>query len=310
MKELLKCDLCPRMCSADRLAGAQGYCRAGAQVKVFRWGPHLGEEPPLSGEHGSGTVFFSHCTLGCLYCQNFPWSACGEGEVVGTDGLERIFRELAAAGCHNWNLVTPGPWLPFIREASLRVKASGIHLPFVYNTSGYERVAVAESYRELFDVVLTDLRYASAAVAREGSAAPDYPEQARAFTKWCCEEIGPLKTDQSGIATSGVIVRILVLPGREQEAISNLEWLENCVGTDVSISVMSQYTPVYKALETAGWDRGVSKDEYNRVTDCVERLGFEKGWVQEFGSSTSDDDLLGRNMPPGGGTVGSKSRAG
>lgn len=298
------------MCSADRLAGAQGFCRAGAQVKVFRWGPHMGEEPPLSGVNGSGAVFFSHCTLGCVYCQNYPWSASGGGEVVGTDGLVRIFKELAAAGCHNWNLVTPGPWLPFIREAGLSVKDSGISLPFVYNTSGYERVDVAREYRDLLDIVLTDLRYASATSAREGSAAPDYPEHARAFAKWCCDEVGPLTTDADGIATSGVIVRILVLPGREAEAIANLEWLADNVGTDVTLSVMSQYTPVYKALENEGWNRVVSKEEYGRVTDCVERLGFESGWVQEFGSSTADDDLLGCNMQPGGGAFSQKSRVG
>lgn len=309
MKELLKCDLCPRMCLADRLAGATGFCRAGAQVKVFRWGPHRGEEPPLSGTNGSGTVFFSHCTLGCIYCQNYPWSACGAGEVVGTAGLERILRELAAAGCHNWNLVTPGPWLPFIQEAASQVQREGIRLPFVYNTSGYERVAVAERYRDLLDIVLTDLRYFSPEVAREGSGAPDYPETARAFTKWCCQEIGPLVTDGDGIAVSGVIVRILVLPGRAQEAVSNLEWLAENVGNEVSISLMSQYTPVHMALQKESWNRVVSREEYEKVTDCMERLGFENGWVQEFGSSTSDDDLLGRNMRPGSGAAGAMSVA-
>lgn len=300
MKEILKCDLCPRMCGANRLAGARGYCHAGNQVKIFRWGPHFGEEPPLSGTSGSGAVFFSHCTLGCLYCQNYPWSASGDGDEVGVDGLERVLRDLAEAGCHNWNLVTPGPWLPFIQEAADLVEKDGNSLPFVYNTSGYERVEVVKRYRGLLDVVLTDLRYASAAVAKEGSSAPDYPVFAREFVKWCCEEIGPLVVDGADVARSGVIVRVLVLPGREAEAVANLEWLESNVGTEVAVSLMSQYTPVYMALETEGWNRGVSRDEYSRVVDRLEELGFENGWVQEFGANGSDDALLGCNMERGG----------
>ncbi len=264
----------------------------------------MGEEPPLSGSNGSGTVFFSHCTLGCIYCQNYPWSACGEGELIGTNGLERVFRELAAAGCHNWNLVTPGPWLPLIESAAENLRQEGIRLPFVYNTSGYERVEVAARYRDLMDIVLTDLRYASAEVAREGSGAPDYPEKARAFTKWCCQEVGPLVTDAAGVAVSGTIVRMLVLPGHAKEAVSNLEWLADHVGNDVFLSVMSQYTPVHTALQREGWNRGVTREEYETVTDSVERLGFENGWVQEYGSSTADDDLLGRNMGPGSGMAG------
>ncbi len=264
----------------------------------------MGEEPPLSGSNGSGTVFFSHCTLGCIYCQNYPWSACGEGELIGTSGLEQVFRDLAAAGCHNWNLVTPGPWLPFIEAAAKNLRQKGIRLPFVYNTSGYERVEVALRYRDLMDIVLTDLRYSSDDLAREGSGAPDYPEKARAFTKWCCQEVGPLVTDSAGIAVSGVIVRILVLPGHSDEAVSSLEWLADNVGNDVSLSVMSQYTPVHTALQRDGWNRGVTQEEYETVTDSVERLGFENGWVQEYGSSTADDDLLGRNMRSGSGITG------
>ena len=303
MRELLKCDLCPRLCAADRLAGATGVCRAGAQLKVYRWGPHQGEEPPLSGTNGSGTVFFSHCTLSCLYCQNYPWSACGEGEAIGSDALVGIFHQLASSGCHNINLVTPGPWLPFIQEAADRARAEGLCLPFVFNTSGYERVAVAERYRGLMDVVLTDLRYATSETARIGSSAADYPERARAFIAWCAREIGPLELDAQGVAMRGLIVRILVLPGHADEAVASLEWLAEHVGTGVAISVMSQYTPVHRALKLPGWDREITADEYQQVTDCVERLGFENGWVQAFGESTEDDGFLGRNMEPGMGVA-------
>ena len=304
MKELLKCVLCPRMCSADRLAGELGRCRAGAQVKVFRWGPHLGEEPPLSGVNGSGAVFFSHCPLGCLYCQNHPWSAGGAGDVVGVEGLASIFVELAEAKCHNWNLVTPEPWLPQIREAAALARARGASLPFVYNTSGYVRTEVAEAHRDLMDVVLTDLRYATPEAAREGSSAPDYPERAQAFLRWAWDRVGSLRLNGEGIATSGVVVRILVLPGRESEAVASLEWMAGAIGTDVHISVMSQYTPVHAARERDGWNRTVTDAEYARVTDAAERLGFENGWIQEFGACAPDDGLLGCEMRPGAGVAG------
>lgn len=301
MSELSKCVLCPRLCEADRLNGKRGYCGAGSEVKIFRWGPHMGEEPPISGERGSGTIFFSHCTLGCLYCQNYPWSKGGKGDIYNMEGFERIFCELADVGCHNWNLVTPGPWLPMIKDVVERLEASGRRkLPFVYNTSGYERVEVAERYRDLFEVVLTDLRYSTEKAAIEGSFARNYPEMARSFIEWCRDEVGPLEIDSSGIARKGMIVRILVLPGRETEAIGSLKWLANSCGTDVAISVMSQYTPVYKALESEGWNRVITEDEYNRVTDCVEELGFENGWVQEFGVPPPPE-LLGCNMQPGAG---------
>lgn len=300
MRELLKCDLCPRHCAADRLAGATGVCRAGAQIKVYRWGPHQGEEPPLSGVNGSGTVFFSHCTLRCLYCQNYPWSACGEGEIIGTDELVRIFHQLAASGCHNINLVTPGPWFPLIQEAADRARAEGLRLPFVINTSGYERVEVAERYRSLMDIVLTDLRYATSETGRIGSGAANYVEYARAFIAWCAREIGPLELDEQGLARRGLIVRILVLPGCADEAVASLEWLAEQVGTDVAISVMSQYTPVHRAVALPGWDRQITALEYKQVTDCVERLRFENGWIQAFGEVTGNNGLLGQNMEPGG----------
>ena len=299
MREILKCDLCPRRCAVSRRDGDVGYCGAGNVVKVFRWGPHFGEEPPISGECGSGTVFFSHCTLGCLYCQNYPWSAGGQGKEMSVKELENVFRELASAGCHNFNLVTPGPWLPFIHEVSENLKTSGVSLPFVYNTSGYECVDVAERYRNLFDVVLTDLRYSEKSSAESGSFAPDYVERAREFVKWSWDNVGPLELDDSGIAKTGTIVRLLVLPGRANETISSLEWLADTVGTDIDISVMSQYTPVYKALENEEWNRGISAEEYSQVTECVEQLGFENGWVQEFGTP-APEGLLGCSMPEGG----------
>ncbi len=304
MKELSNCSLCPRQCGANRLSGRSGFCGAGAALKVFRWGAHFGEEPPISGTRGSGAVFFSHCPMGCLYCQNHPWTAGGAGEEISTERLAEIFVRLAGQGCHNWNLVTPEPWLPLIRAAAEIARGRGVSLPFVCNTSGYARVETAERYRDLSDVALVDLRYASARCAAEASRAPDYPQVARSYVSWCWENIGPLLTDERGVAVRGTIVRILVLPGHADEAVENLRWLRNACGADVTVSMMSQYTPAHLALTTPGWDRTILKEEFERVTDEAARLGLEEGWTQPWGTATGDDELLGSNMPAGEGTVG------
>jgi putative pyruvate formate lyase activating enzyme len=298
--DLARCELCPRRCGVDRLSGATGFCGAGPDVRVYRWGLHDGEEPPISGTRGSGTVFFSHCTLGCLYCQNFRWSQERRCADLDAPALARIFQDLASRGAHNLNLVTPTMWLPQIAEAADIAGALGVHLPFVYNTSGFERIQVVEQYVRLMDVVLTDLRYANPATAAAASASAHYVEASRAFAEWAWRRIGPLETDSEGIARRGVICRILVLPGRADEACETLEWLARTLGTEVHVSVMSQYAPVHRAPTTPGWDRPVTREEYERVTDRLEALGFENGWTQEYGSETPET-LHGWQMPEGGG---------
>ena len=305
MHSLSPCTLCPRQCGVDRVAGQLGFCKTGTQAKLFRWGAHLGEEPPISGDKGSGTLFFSHCTLACFYCQNYNWSQEHGGTVYSTTGLAEIMQKLAEQGCHNWNLVTPTPWLPLIKEAADIVKGIGLKLPFVYNTSGFERIEVVSDYRELLDVVLTDLRYANPQTAAEASCSGDYVVKAREFVKWAWNTVGDLDYDDEGIARRGTICRLLVLPGRANEAIANLEWLADNLGTEISVSLMSQYTPVYKAASIPGWNRKVSREEYTLVTNRLEALGFENGWVQELEESGHTGDLLGCTMPEGGGhTVG------
>lgn len=300
MHDLSHCELCPRRCGVDRLSGATGFCGAGPDVRLYRWGLHNGEEPPVSGTRGSGTVFFSHCTLGCLYCQNFPWSQEHKGGTVSVQRLADIFLDLASRGAHNLNLVTPTMWLPQIAAAAdLARNQAGIRLPFVYNTSGYERIETAERHRGLMDIVLTDLRYASPDSAAEGSRARDYIEASRAFAAWAWHNVGPLELGADGIARRGVICRILVLPNRSREACDTLRWIANTLGTDVHVSVMSQYTPVHKAPCTPGWDRKVTEAEYEKVTDCLDELGFDNGWVQEYGSETPET-LHGWEMPAGG----------
>lgn len=280
------CELCPRKCGKR-----PGYCGAGEVPRVFRWGPHFGEEPPITGERGSGCVFFSRCTMKCLYCQNSPWSWKGEGRDLTIEELTTIFRDLAVRDkVENWNLVSPTPYLPFIREAVQPLFKEGIRLPFVWNSSGYERVETLEEYKELCDWALFDLRYASDKTAVAASQAPDYVAASRAAVKWAWE-----KTD--------TIVRVLVLPGHAEEAIENLAWLATEVSNEVPVSIMAQYTPAYKALETPPFDRAVTEEEYESVTEAAADFGFENGWIQGYEASDPKLALLGENMSAEHGVV-------
>ena len=282
----MTCALCPRRCGRR-----PGFCGAGDVPRVFRWGPHFGEEPPLTGTRGSGCVFFSRCTMKCLYCQNSPWSWKGAGEDKTVAELTAIFRELAVKDrVENWNLVSPTPYLPFIRAAVRPLLDEGIRLPFVWNSSGYERVETLEEYRDLCDWALFDLRYARGRSAAAYSGAPDYVDAARAAVKWAA-------------AHAKLIVRILVLPGLADEAIENLAWLASEVSNEVPVSVMAQYTPAYRARECPPLDRPVTAEEYESVTEAAADFGFENGWIQDYAASDPKLALLGENMTANHGTV-------
>lgn len=291
------CQLCPRRCGVDRTAGQVGYCGSGDRLRIFRSGPHAGEEPPISGERGSGTIFFSRCTLRCCYCQNHPWSQEGQGtEWTGADLVRELIR-LRDTGCHNWNLVSPTPWLPAILPALEQARASGA-IPVVYNTSGYERPEVVAALGNAVSIYLTDLRYARPATAGMASDAVDYVDISRGALKAMWRAAGPLEMDAAGLARRGVICRVLILPGHAEEAIESLEWMAREIGTGLAISLMAQYTPAYRARALQPWNRGITMQEYLKVTEAMEALGFSLGWVQEFGGPPPDG-LLGHTMPAG-----------
>ena len=299
------CELCPRRCAVGRFSpgGVRGWCGAADVPRVFRWGSHFGEEPPLVAGGGSGCVFFSRCTMKCLYCQNSPWSWKGGGEDKTIPELTAIFRELAVKDkCANWNLVSPTPYLPFIREAVAPLIAEGIRLPFVWNSSGYERVETLEEYSALCDWALFDLRYSRNETAIEASAAPNYVEASRAAVKWAWDKC-KVESAKCKVENGGLIVRVLVLPGHADEAIENLAWLATEVSNEVAVSVMAQYTPAYKGLETPPFDRPVTKEEYEDVTEAAADFGFENGWIQGYEASDPKLALLGENMPRGHGSV-------
>ena len=227
----------------------------------------------------------------CLYCQNSPWSWQGGGKDLTIPELTAIFRDLAVKDrVENWNLVSPTPYLPMIREAVWPLFKEGIRLPFVWNSSGYERVETLEEYAGLCDWALFDLRYSRAETAMAASAAPGYVEAARAAVKWAW-------------GRKNLIVRILVLPGHAEEAIENLAYLATEVSNEVPVSVMSQFTPAYKAKETPPFDRTVTEEEYESVTEAAADFGFEHGWIQGFGAADPKLALLGENMSADHGVV-------
>ena len=283
---LSQCELCPRRCGRR-----PGFCGAEDKLRIFRWGPHFGEEPPISGERGSGCIFFSRCTMKCCYCQNSPWSWKGGGKDYSVEELAAIMRKLAVEDkVGNWNLVSPTPYLPFIRESAAILKAEGVTLPFVWNSSGYERVETLEEYSDLCDTALFDLRYSRDETSVLASAAPNYVSAAREAVKWASKN-------------AKVIVRILVLPGHAHEAVENLNWLAKEVSNEIAVSIMSQYTPAYGAISLPPFNRRVTEEEYESVVDAADNLGFENGWIQGFESSDSEMQLFGENMNAGYGVT-------
>ncbi len=292
----LRCELCPRRCGVNRQKGERGWCGASDKVRLYAWQSHPGEEPPVSGLRGSGTMFFSHCTLGCLYCQNYPWSQLDQGEDFTIDELVAVFRSLSQAGCHNWNWVSPTPWLPALIKVLDLMSLCGDHLlPVVYNTSGYERVETLRALAGHVAVYLADLRYANNQTAIEASDCSDYVEHARAALLEMWRQVGPLR-EQDGVAVSGLIVRILVLPGHADEARANLEWMAEHFGETVAVSIMAQYTPAHLAHGRTPWGRPVTRAEYEMVCRKAEDCGLNKGWIQSY-DEMAPGRLAGFNMP-------------
>ena len=215
-----------------------------------------------------------------------------------------MFRSLRKTGCHNWNLVSPTPWLPHIREALSLAKGEGPALPVVYNTSGYERVETLEEFAGLADIFLVDLRYAREASGLEGSGVGDYVAVARRAVLEMWRQAGRLRVGDHGVARAGTICRLLILPGRADEAVENLRWLAEKVGTDIAVSVMAQYVPAHSAAQgRPPWNRRITEREYALVSAAVETLGFDGGWVQEFEGDVAAD-LVGYRMKPEEGVVG------
>ncbi len=282
------CELCPRRCGARRSAGVAGACGMTSELRVARSALHFWEEPPISGESGSGAVFFSGCPLRCVFCQNHEISGGGFGLPVTAARLAEMMLELQAQGALNINLVTPLHFAPQVREAVLAARGAGLALPVVCNTSGYERAEVVRALADVVDVWLTDFKYASAELARGLSAAPDYPEVAAAALDammGCVRAAGGRAVSPGGALRRGVIVRHLVLPGHVDDSCAVLDRVWEIAGDEADLSVMNQYTP-NEACRRAGGDlaRGVTDEEYEIALCHADDLGFTRVWWQEGGT--------------------------
>ncbi|MBI5522759.1 MAG: radical SAM protein [Desulfarculus sp.] len=282
---LKSCVLCPRACRVDRLAGARGFCRAGLTAPVNLAQLHHGEEPPISGHQGSGTIFFAGCTLACRFCQNYAISQEGWGDEMNAEDLAAVFLELQLAGAHNLNLVTPTPHLVVILQALAIARRHGCRLPVVYNTSGYERAATIRQLAGLVEVYLPDYKYSDNAVALRLSQAKGYVEHCRASLREMFEQKGDLELDSQGVAVKGVLVRHLVLPHNLSGTDEVMRDLVRLGGRGVWVSLMSQYTPMYKAPETPGIERPLLAAEYQAATAALDQAGIEHGFVQGLASA-------------------------
>lgn len=282
-KRLAACDICPRACGVNRLQGEEGYCRAGAQVRVASWNVHRWEEPPISGSRGSGTIFFAHCTARCLFCQNYPISQLGAGNEVSAERLGGMMMELQRRGCHNINLVTPTHYVPQILAAIDAAAERGLHIPILYNTSGYDTVETLRLLDGVVDIYLPDAKYADDAVARRLSGFVDYTRHNRAALLEMKRQVGArLQADGEGIAVRGMVVRHLVLPNGLSQSPDVLHWLAENLGTDLYLSLMAQYFPAYRAVGDSELGRRITPEEYGEALATLKAEGLENGWWQEL----------------------------
>lgn len=282
-KLLEACRVCPRACGVNRLKDDKlGFCRSGLDPVVSSVSPHHGEEPPLSGTKGSGTIFFTNCNLRCVYCQNYPISQMGNGAERTVGELACQMTWLQEQGCHNLNLVTPTHFVPQILKALGIARERGFDLPIVYNTSGYESLETLRLLDGIIDVYLPDMRYNDNAVALKYSTAPHYVEINRAAIHEMYRQVGNLATDDEGIAKRGLIIRHLVLPGGLSGTEGVMKFLAEEISKDVYISLMSQYFPAYKTGEFPEINRRITEAEYDAAYESKMKYGLKNGWVQEF----------------------------
>lgn len=285
---LSSCHICPRHCGINRLAGETGFCGTGALPLVASACIHHGEEPPISGTRGSGTIFFGSCNLRCVYCQNHQISQDRRrlrSEEVEIDALADKMLGLQVQGCHNINFVSPSHFVPQIAAAVLATVPKGLDIPLVYNTSGYDNPSTVEVLDGIIDIYLADLRYSSGATAKKLSQAGDYVEYAREAIKEMHRQVGPLIVDEEGVARKGLIVRHLILPNGLAGSRDSLTWLAQELGRDVAVSIMAQYSPQHLAKRVPLLSRSVTAGEYEEVLGLLDELGLENGWVQDLAAS-------------------------
>ncbi len=283
-----KCFLCPRNCGVNRGGGELGFCRCGENPVVARAAPHFGEEPCISGDMGSGTVFFSGCNMHCVFCQNREISLMGQGRQVSVSRLAEIFSELEQSGVHNLNLVTPTHFTNKIIEA---LKIAKPQIPVVWNSSAYESVETLKTLEGLVQIYMPDLKYTSAETAFRYSVANDYPSIAKAAIMEMYRQTGRIVTDSDGLLKSGVLIRHLVLPKRLDDAFDVIDWIADSFPKNVVLfSLMSQFVPLADKVKFPELARSISREEFDRVQSYLSLSRIESGYFQELSSAT--DELI------------------
>ena len=295
--DISRCDICPRNCRVDRKAGRLGYCRAPYNPVVYSYMAHRGEEPPISGRLGSGTIFFSHCNMKCVYCQNYTFSQLDKGEEISIEKLAEIMLSLQKNGCHNINLVSPTHFVPQIVSALKIASGNGLKIPIVYNTSGYEKVETIKALEGIIDIYLTDMRYSEDSMAAKYSDAPDYVDYNRPAVLEMQRQVGSLVIGEDGMAKRGLIIRLLALPHNISGTEASLLYIKERVSQNAYISLMSQYYPTFNAFKYKELSEGITRDEYKNVVDALRLLGLNNGWIQEM-PVKADDKFLGTNIKP------------
>lgn len=285
MIELLeKCNICPRNCGANRLEGKRGFCGASYKIRVARAALHYWEEPCISGEIGSGTVFFSHCTLKCIFCQNYNISQCDHGKEITIERLAEIFVELQEKGALNINLVTPTHYVPQIIEALDIAKRNGLKLPIIYNSSGYEKVETIKLLKGYIDVYLPDLKYFDSKYSTKYSKAQNYFQYAKEAINEMVSQVGEVKFDENGIVQKGVIIRHLMLPGLLFDSKKVIDYIHKTFGNKVYISIMNQYTPLEHVKKYPEINKKLNQKHYDSMIDYAVSIGVENGFIQEEGT--------------------------
>jgi putative pyruvate formate lyase activating enzyme len=270
------CRLCPRECRVDRTRGKKGFCRVLDRPMVSSWGPHFGEERPLVGSMGSGTVFFTGCNLGCIFCQNWTISHEMEGGELSEEELAGVMMELQGRGCHNINLVTPTHQVPMILGSLAIARGMGLRVPLVYNCGGYEALDTVRLLEGVVDIYMPDIKYSDPVAAKRYSKAEDYPQRARAACLDMHRQVGDLVVDARGIATRGLLVRHLVLPGGLAGTEGVVKFIAEEISGDTYVNIMDQYHPCYKAFEHPPLDRRITSTEYEAAVRAALDAGLRR----------------------------------
>jgi len=276
-KSLLKsCHVCPRGCSVDRLKGETGTCRTPGEAIVSSYGPHFGEETPLVGRYGSGTIFFTNCNLKCVFCQNYSISQLGEGERVSREELAQMMLSLQNRGCHNINLVSPTHVVPQILEALEVAVELGLRLPLVYNTGGYDSIETLRILDSIVDIYMPDMKYSDERIAKELSGIDDYPTVNRSALKEMHQQVGDLQLNGSGIAQRGLLVRHLVLPDGLAGTKEVVNFLAREISPNTYINIMAQYHPCHEAPNIPGLARRISAKEFQEAIELSHQAGLSR----------------------------------